>query len=132
MVNPSNKRNWYIWSILSVILIVIGGITYNVKHGNVSLQHTRQPSILFPLGGETLIAGQTYTLSWVQGGESIHIFLIDTSLKEQGASVSISDRIYNIPNTGSYTYTVPLTLPSGEYQFQIGTLESKPVHIIKK
>lgn len=90
-------------------------------------------SITFPRGGEKLVQGQSYELTWTGGREEItQIFLIDTSLKDVGTSVSISDRIYGIENKHKYTYTIPLTMKPGTYEFQIGELTSAPFQIVSK
>jgi hypothetical protein len=90
-------------------------------------------SITFPKGGEKLVQGQTYQLTWTGGREkTTQIFLVDTSLKDQGTSASISDRIYGIENKHAYTYTVPENIKPGTYQFQIGSLTSPTFDIISK
>jgi hypothetical protein len=90
-------------------------------------------SITFPKGGEKLIQGQSYQLTWSGGREeTTQIFLIDTSLKDQGSSVSISDRVYGIENKHAYTYTIPANMKPGTYQFQIGSLTSQPFDIVPK
>jgi hypothetical protein len=90
-------------------------------------------SITFPKGGEKLVQGQSYQLTWTGGREeTTQIFLIDTSLKDQGSSVSISDRIYGIENKHTYTYTIPVNMKPGTYQFQIGSLTSQPFDIVPK
>ncbi len=80
--------------------------------------------VLFPSGGEHLVAGKTYTLLWSGGTDPVQVFLIDTALKSAGVSVSISDRIYNLKNTGSYSYTIPKTMKPGIYELQIGDTTS--------
>ncbi len=87
-------------------------------------------SVTFPKGGESLVRGQKYTISWSGGQDPTQIFLIDTSLKSAGASVSIADRVYNVKNTGSYEYTVPKTLKPGTYELQVGNGLSKTFSII--
>lgn len=90
-------------------------------------------SITFPKGGEKLVQGQSYELTWTGGREkTTQIFLIDTSLKDQGASASISDRIYGIENKHAYTYTIPLNMKPGAYEFQIGSLTSPAFDIVSK
>jgi membrane protease YdiL (CAAX protease family) len=90
-------------------------------------------SITFPKGGERLIQGQSYELTWTGGREEItQIFLIDVSLKDEGTSASISDRIYGIENKHAYTYTIPATMKPGTYEFQIGSLTSPTFEIVPK
>lgn len=86
--------------------------------------------ILFPTATDQLIAGQQYNLRWTRGGDTTQIFLIDTSLETQGESVSVVDRKYNVPNTGSYVYTVPTTLSAGSYRFQIGGASSQAFQVV--
>lgn len=90
-------------------------------------------SITFPKGGEKLIQGESYQLTWTGGREeTTQIFLIDTSLKEVGTSASISDRIYGIENKHAYTYRIPVNIKPGTYQFQIGSQTSAPFDIVSK
>lgn len=90
-------------------------------------------SITFPKGGEKLVQGQSYELTWTGGREeTTQIFLVDTSLKDKGTSASISDRIYGIENKHAYTYTVPLTMKPGKYEFQIGSMTSPTFDIVSK
>lgn len=81
--------------------------------------------IFFPTGGEKLIAGKTYKLLWSGQNAPVDIFLVDTSLKSAGVSVSLSDRVYGVKSVGSYEYTIPKTMKPGVYEFQIGTATSK-------
>ncbi|MDE2030903.1 MAG: hypothetical protein KGI58_01425 [Patescibacteria group bacterium] len=125
--------------IFLLILIIIGTgllLTQKIwvpKFVNIILKNNTQQEqpindgttkIAFPEGGETFIPGQTYTLKWSYGPNPLDIFLIDTSLRKYGASVSLSDRVYRITNTGSYEYTFPKNLKDGIYQFRIGNVIS--------
>lgn len=85
-------------------------------------------TILYPAGGEVLTAGETYTLRWEDAGLGVttEIFLIDTALESQGASVSVTDRKYDVQNNGTHQYTVPATTPAGTYVVSIGPLRSQP------
>lgn len=90
-------------------------------------------AVTFPKGGEHLVQGQTYHLTWTGGREEItQIFLVDTSLKDTGTSASISDRIYGIENKHAYDYTVPINMKPGTYEFQIGKLTSSTFEIVAK
>jgi hypothetical protein len=90
-------------------------------------------SITFPKGGEKLVQGQSYELTWTGGREeTTQIFLIDTSLKDVGSSVSISDRVYGIENKHAYTYMIPVNMKPGTYEFQIGELTSPMFEIVSK
>lgn len=89
--------------------------------------------VTFPAGGENFVKGKEYSLRWnpeSSGEDTIAIFLIDASLESQGASVSIADRIYDVPNTGSYDYTFPESLEEGSYKFQIGKENSNYFKVV--
>lgn len=119
--------------IIIAIVLLIGIFCYFVLQNKSSLPITTTtitPTIfpsptethIFPKGGETLHQGESYTLRWTPGTGTTNIFLVDTAYESAGASVSLVDRVYNIPNSGSYKYTVPKDLPNGTYKFQIGTI----------
>lgn len=74
--------------------------------------------ILSPKAGDVWEQDKTYRIEWNGGGEIISTYLINRSLESVGASVSISDRIQNIRNEGSYEYTVPRGL-RGEHKIAI-------------
>lgn len=96
------------------------------------LLYFRAPdAITFPKGGEELVQGQSYELTWTGGREeTLQLFLIDTSLKDQGASVSISDKVNSIPNIHSYVYKIPENLKPGTYEIQIGKETSNRFEIV--
>lgn len=94
--------------------------------GNPSLQ------IIFPKGGEKLIKGKSYTFKWSGGDSVIAIFLVDSSLESKGASVSLTDRLYGIPNKGSYLYTFPARIQAGTYKVRIGKQESGYFKVVGK
>ncbi len=90
-------------------------------------------SITFPKGGEKLIQGKSYELTWTGGREEItQIFLVDVSLKEKNTSASIVDRIYGIENKHTYNYAIPTNIKPGTYQFQIGSQTSPTFDIVSK
>jgi len=113
-----------------ILLIVIVGGFYLYISAPIRISPT-PVGVTFPAGGETLAQGKTYTLTWNDGGAgtTTQIFLVDTDLQSVGASVSISDRVYGIADTGSYQYTIPKTIPDGTYEFEIGTLTSNTFEI---
>jgi hypothetical protein len=126
-----------------VVIVIIGIIGYFFSQSKSALPPVTQntsitspptaspssSSITFPKGGETLKQGQIYTLTWTPETGNTNIFLVDTGFESQGTSVSLVDRVYNIPNSGSYTYTVPKDLPDGTYRFQIGTMNTATFQI---
>lgn len=124
-----------VFSILFVLLLILLIASYDplVKvFQKASITPTAtQDLVIFPKGGEKLVKGQTYVLTWASGSNPDHIFLIDTSLESQGESVSIVDRVYNIaPHTEKYSYTVPKAIKSGIYKLQIGKVTSNPFQVV--
>lgn len=125
--------------LLVVIVILLGFWNTQTRSSSLSTPKTITPAITsipsphitvtFPKGGETLKQGQIYTLTWTPGTGKINIFLINTAFKSQGTSVSLLDRVYSIPNSGAYTYTVPKNLPDGIYQFQIDNMTTNTFYI---
>jgi hypothetical protein len=124
----------YFIFIIVVILLALGAEYYYSRvylPNNVQIT-SASSTVTSPVGGERLTQGETYTLSWTGGADPIQIFLVDRSLKDSGASVSITDRIYGIRNEHVYNYTVPTSTKPGEYEFQIGDAISQPFQIVER
>lgn len=133
--------NMRIAVLIIVILVILGllglGFFYIQRMTNIgssfptpTIPATPINQISFPLGGESLAKGQTYTLKWSgAGGKTVQVFLVNTDLEPQGESVSTLDKKFNIENTGSYNYQVPQSIPDGNYKFEIGNLTSQPFKI---
>lgn len=124
--------------LLFVLVAALGiGIIYTDRDPrtntliSVPLPTTAANTVIFPTATDTLKLGQSYTLEWTPGSGTTNIFLINKAAESQGVSVSMFDRVYNIPNSGSYKYTVPKNLPVGEYKFEIGNLDSNYFEIKK-
>ncbi len=118
---PSDRKNKMLPIALAAIALIAVVVALFVSANTVGVK--------FPSGGEKLVAGKTYTLKWKGGPNPIQIFLVDTALVTQGESVSIADRVYNIPNTGSYEYTIPTAVQDSTYEFEIGDMRSKTFKI---
>ncbi len=118
--------------IVSVIVFGLAYIiyTFNQPKNNTPIQvpvDDIKNTVIFPVQGDILVKGFPYHLEWEiidAPKESIAIFLIDASLEQQGESVSISDRVYDIPNIGTYDYSIPTNLPEGTYKLRIGKMDS--------
>jgi len=113
-----------LFPIMLIVTFLVVAMIYDHQHK----QATPSPltsSITFPTSSDVLIKGKMYTLAWKpsQQGET-QIFLIDKAFESKGVSVSIVDRVYHLPDTGSYRYTIPSNIPSGTYKFTIGTYTS--------
>jgi hypothetical protein len=82
-----SSMNYFVLAI--VLLLVILGAQYyytDLRVSNGVKIESASSTITFPQGGEELEAGEVYTLSWTNGPDPIHIFLlIDRSLKTEGA-----------------------------------------------
>lgn len=122
--------------ILLAMFLILGfvGITFMIASLGSDLKQVELKDLnqaqttqgfTFPTAKDTLVKGQTYTLTWTGGPPTIEaMYLVNRALQKEGVSVSIADRAFNIQNTGSYEFTVPTNIPSGQYQIQAGTLTS--------
>lgn len=118
---------------LFVVVATIGVLAFfNLRPFNETTLEAVPGVVNFPASGDTLTAGETYTLVWNDPNLESHtqIFLIDTKLEPQGNSVSVVDRVYDVPNSGTYVYTVPTSIISGTYVFSIGTARSEVFNIV--
>ncbi len=122
--------------ILGLIVFFTLGL-YIFKYQNLQETPTTNPKstgnqVIFPTQKDTLQKGSPYTLKWTSNEPSpIAIFLVNKAAEKQGVSISLFDRVYNIPNTGSFIYTVPENIPDGEYKLEIGNLNSEYFQITK-
>lgn len=122
------KRFFPIYLIVIAAVAIVGILYVQFNLGKnifstIPVQTSKE--IIFPKGGETLTSGKIYTLKWTGApGDVTQIFLKGSSLEAQGESVSLIDRVYDVPNTGSYDYKIPATA-NGKYIFEIGPLVSK-------
>lgn len=90
-------------------------------------------SFIFPTNADTLYKGETYTLRWNGGPQTIQqLDLVNRAYEKEGVSVSLVDRFYNLENTGSYKVTIPTELPAGQYKFQMGPMSSEYFKIEEK
>ncbi len=128
------NKNIIIGAIFIVALIFIGFYFYKYNNSNENIKEISH--VTFPAGGETLVTGKTYTVKWDnQGntgapvGSTTQVFLVDQALLTQGASVSIVDRKYDVPDVGSYEYTIPSAVSDSTYFFVIGTSTSNTFKI---
>lgn len=80
--------------------------------------------ILLPDASSELRRGEPFTIRWQGGADTLSVFLVDSSLQDAGASVSIADRKYGIPNHQSLEYTPPKRLEPGTYKLQVGAVSS--------
>lgn len=120
-----------LYAVVIVVALSVYGLFYFNKIDSPG-ESPRNPSITIPREGDTLVAGQTYTIAWTGAATSTALFLIDTSLASEGASVSISDRVYGIQDTNTYAYTVPSHIRPGDYRIQIGGATSGIFHVVPK
>lgn len=121
-----------------VIFLILTSLFFISKVQNLAnplnlTLYTTQPenAVIFPQAGDRLQLGKTYTITWKAKTGTTDIFLINHAYESAGVSVSIADRIYNIPNNGSFNYTIPKNIPVGSYKFTIGNLNSEYFEIEK-
>lgn len=133
MATEDNSNSGLISLVVILVGVIIIGAMYffNPKRDGGD-EVTDEIEILFPKGGESFAAGDSIALRWEGGSEPLGIFLIDSSLENQGASVGISDRISIEINTGEYTYKIPKTMKPGIYRFQMGETLSENFEIISE
>ena len=118
----------------------------------VASQASLPVSVVSPNGGETLTVGQTYQIKWnapsdpvsqnmqitLANSDTGELTQIGNSCIEQGVTAPVPSSDPNarylqgncsgltapVQNTGSYTWTVPTTLPSGShYYIYVGELK---------
>jgi hypothetical protein len=118
----------------------------------VTSQVSLPVSVTSPNGGETFTAGQTYQITWnapndsasqnmqitLANGDAGEVARIGNGCIEQGVIAPVPSSDPNarylqancsginapVPNTGSYTWTVPASLPSGShYYMYVGELK---------
>jgi hypothetical protein len=122
--------------IIGACIVVAIGIAVSFLDVRRDMEDSKTVSasstITFPQGGEELKQGEVYVLSWTGGPDPIQIFLIDRSLKGEGASVAVSDRVYGVKNEHTYSYRIPETVKPGEYEFQIGSETSNSFNIVPR
>lgn len=114
-------------AVLAVVIVVVAMLAFlGLPPFSKNEVVQDEGTITYPTSADTLSAGETYTLRWtnLDSTAPTQIFLIDTSLEAQGASVSVIDRVDNVPNNGSYSYVVPAVVTPGTYVFAIGTRRS--------
>lgn len=123
-------RNLFVLCCLSLAIVTVGfgvkilNTTTSIYHPQIA--STTTPEITFPKGGETLAKGKTYTITWTGGKEGVALFVIDKATEKEGLSASIMDRVYNIQDRNSFSYTIPTSIPNGIYVLQIAGLTSTP------
>lgn len=78
-------------------------------------------TVISPKEGDVWQAGQAHQILWSGEGEKVSIFLIDQSLEPVGQSAAISWRVDGLDNTGSYEFTVPAELKTGNYKISVSS-----------
>ena len=89
---------------------------------NVDTSNSSSISVTSPKTGDTLIAGQTYTVTWTSsnvGDQTIFIDLVS-------ANNTLVKMLGNGKNAGSYSWTIDSSIPQGSYQVSVSTSENLP------
>jgi len=91
----------------------IGQIDYDCQYGCENGACHKGITVLSPNGGEQWKVGETHTIKWETNFQesTVGMVLYDESLVSLGASASKVWQEENIPNTGSYSFTVPQFYP---------------------
>lgn len=79
--------------------------------------HSQTITVTSPSGGDTLVGGQTYTITWTATG-------ITDSVRLQYKRGGLIYNIQKVYNTGSYQWTVPATISSSSFGY-IKIIEDK-------
>jgi len=90
---------------------VLVDVKYSVNPCAVISPSAKSFQVLWPNGEETLQAGKTYSIEWTAYGIPKDV-LIEVSYS--GVSTSLTP-IAVVPNTGSYNWAIPETMPPGKY-----------------
>lgn len=122
---------------LFVVVVIAAGYAYRIYKAQgvnstiAQIQSEKEnPEILFPRKGGTLFKGHTYNIQWTGGKKGEALFLSNVALQKEGMSVSLVDRVYDIPNTSNIQYTIPENIPDGLYTISIAELTSGEFNII--
>jgi len=121
--NPQNKQGWsfntsHAWANPGVYAVKAtvgdcrGGSDQNVFPVTVSGPTLSSIRVLSPNGGEVWRVGSTETIKWTSAG---NIPIVDITTTNVPSTYIAS----SIPNTGSYTWTIPTNFPVGQYRFRI-------------
>lgn len=124
--------NKTLWIAIGIIVIIVGGLYVWRTYTGVPLV-TPSIAVTSPQGGEAWVSGSIHTLSWTTQGipstdkVSVTIRRVPPPpLPEEGQEF---DPIIftDLPNTGSTTWTISNTYPSGTYVLGISAYHSVPV-----
>ncbi len=86
-------------------------------------------TVIAPNGGETLTRGTTYTIKWSTTNLTcnIEIELVTATSNLVSGSMFV-EPIYGVralsvvvPNTGTYSWTIPTSIPAGNYKIGMGS-----------
>lgn len=124
--------------LLAVIVIALGGVVfwqYGNKPAANNVVQTATPSITLtsPNGGETIKEGSTYTIKWdsknIPAGYKVSINIrrvpppaLQTEGQEFDPLIAV-----NLPDTGSYSWTVADMYPAGNYIIGVTSYAGTPV-----
>jgi hypothetical protein len=79
-------------------------------------------SVISPKTGDTLIAGQTYTVTWTSNNVGDQTIFIDLG----STNNTLVKMLGSGKNTGSYSWTIDPSIPQGSYQVAVSTSENLP------
>ena len=111
-----NRRSAFGWKTIVVILFIVSNLSFatSVKAG--------WPDVIFPSAeGITLVEGNMYTILW----KSVRVDPVNIALctEDPGYSYCFYAIAMNVPNSGSYSWTVPANLTKySNYTIMVGLI----------
>src|SRR3989338_3785821 len=100
-MNPATHAR-VTYGLLGVLVLLLGiylgkYVLFPSEHvqteaGTIAEEPASTIRFLSPSESEEWKTGETHEVMWEEGGETIGLFLVDTSLESEGVSVSVSDR----------------------------------------
>jgi len=128
-------------ALLAVMVIILGAITLGLFNQKPSGQVVQTPvqtttptiTLISPNGGETIKEGSTYTIKWdsknipAENKISLSIRRVPPpALQTEGQEFDPLIAV-NLPNTGSYSWTVADMYPAGNYIIGVTSYAGTPV-----
>jgi hypothetical protein len=99
------------------ILFVLGMVAGTVLGQSITVTK--------PANGETWVQGQTYSITWTKSGTMPA--LVKISLKEANSPTIVLEIADGLPNSGSYSWSVPTVITPGSYKIRVKVKNSTVV-----
>ncbi len=86
----------------------------------VTFSYSQTISLISPHSGDTWYKGHSYTISWTKSGS----MNVNVKIRLMQGGVKILGIVDSTANDGSYSWTIPDSLPSGNYQIRVKTIDN--------